>query len=205
MGDFYKPVAYGLLNIVSASGIVFANKAVMTTFGFHFIYALTLIHTITTLLGMKVFAYFGLYETKRLPKLSIAPLAASYVGYIVLNNLNLQMNTVGFYQISKIAVAPAVRTTWTYFVGSGYACHANSVLQASQPLQHRHCRRQVAPRPAVWGSWSLIGHALPGYLTQFLWCCCRCCWQRRYSLGSGRRGRWWRQLWWSAAGWACRR
>ena len=102
-------MAYGLLNIVSASGIVFANKAVMTTFGFHFIYALTLIHTITTLLGMKVFAYFGLYEAKRLPKVSIAPLAASYVGYIVLNNLNLQMNTVGFYQISKIAVAPAVR------------------------------------------------------------------------------------------------
>lgn len=106
--EFYKPVAYGLLNIVSASGIVFANKAVMTTFGFHFIYALTLIHTITTLVGMKVFAYMGLYEAKKLPKISIAPLAGAYVGYIVLNNLNLQLNTVGFYQISKIAVAPAV-------------------------------------------------------------------------------------------------
>ena len=31
-----RPVAYGLLNIVSASGIVFANKAVLSTFGFHF-------------------------------------------------------------------------------------------------------------------------------------------------------------------------
>lgn len=108
VGQYYKPVVYGLLNIVSASGIVFANKAVLTTFGFHFIYALTLIHTITTLFGMKAFAYFGMYEPKRLPKISIAPLAGSYVGYIVLNNLNLQMNTVGFYQISKIAVAPAV-------------------------------------------------------------------------------------------------
>lgn len=102
-------VCYGLLNIAAASGIVFANKAVMTTFGFKFIYALTLIHTITTLFGMKAFAAFGMFEPKALPKLSIAPLAGSYVGYIVLNNLNLQLNTVGFYQISKIAVAPAVR------------------------------------------------------------------------------------------------
>jgi solute carrier family 35 protein E3 len=80
----------------------------MTTFGFHFIYALTLIHTLATLLGMQAFAYFGMFEKKKLPKLSIASLAGAYVGYIVLNNLNLQMNTVGFYQISKIAVAPAV-------------------------------------------------------------------------------------------------
>ena len=108
MSDFYKPVGFALLNIVSASSIVFANKAVMTTFGFHFIYALTLIHTLATLVGMKVFAYFGMFEKKKLPKLSIASLAGAYVGYIVLNNLNLQMNTVGFYQISKIAVAPAV-------------------------------------------------------------------------------------------------
>lgn len=42
--------------MVSASGIVFANKAVMTTFGFKFIYALTLIHTIFTLVGMQIFS-----------------------------------------------------------------------------------------------------------------------------------------------------
>jgi len=41
--------------VVSASGIVFANKAVMTTFGFKFIYALTLIHTLCTLVGMQIF------------------------------------------------------------------------------------------------------------------------------------------------------
>ncbi|KAK9915489.1 hypothetical protein WJX75_009938 [Coccomyxa subellipsoidea] len=117
VSEFYKPVAYGLLNIVTASGIVFANKAVLTTFGFHFIYALTLIHTITTLLGMKVFCYLGMYEAKKLPKMAIAPLAGAYVGYIVLNNLNLQLNTVGFYQISKIAVAPAVLLAEAVFFG----------------------------------------------------------------------------------------
>ena len=49
----------------------------------------------------------GMFEKKVLAKRALAPLAVAYVGYIVLNNLNLQINTVGFYQISKIAVAPA--------------------------------------------------------------------------------------------------
>ena len=38
----------------------------------------------------------------------VAPLALAFVGYIVLGNLNLKVNTVSFYQITKIAVAPAV-------------------------------------------------------------------------------------------------
>ena len=43
-----------------------------------------------------------------MPARKLWPLAASYVGYIVFCNLNLNWNPVGFYQISKIAVAPAV-------------------------------------------------------------------------------------------------
>lgn len=38
-------------------------KAVLSTFGFHFIYSLTLIHTLTTLAGMKAFQAAG--ELKR--------------------------------------------------------------------------------------------------------------------------------------------
>lgn len=148
--DVWKPVVYGLLNIVTASGIVFANKAVMTTFGFKFIYALTLIHTITTLFGMKAFAAFGMFEAKALPKLSIAPLAGAYVGYIVLNNLNLQMNTVGFYQISKIAVAPAVRglpgcaRVLPSACVPALASHVCSVRPGGQRLPSLPAQRQTA-------------------------------------------------------------
>lgn len=38
-----------LLNIVSATCIVFANKLVLSVYKFHFVYALTLIHTVTTM------------------------------------------------------------------------------------------------------------------------------------------------------------
>lgn len=44
-----------------------------------------------------------LFEPKAVPKLKLLPLAAAYVGYIVLCNLNLNINPVGFYQITKIA------------------------------------------------------------------------------------------------------
>lgn len=44
-----------------------------------------------------------LFEPKVVPRLKLLPLAAAYVGYIVLCNLNLNINPVGFYQITKIA------------------------------------------------------------------------------------------------------
>lgn len=40
--------------------------------------------------------------------LQVLPLAAAYVGYVVLNNLSLKLNTVGFYQISKICIMPTL-------------------------------------------------------------------------------------------------
>ena len=104
----FKAVSFAALNIASSCGIVFANKAVFSTFGFHFTYALTLLHTWVTAGGMLLFLYFGVFQRKKVPLLSLLPLAAAYVGYIVLSNLNLQVNSVSFYQISKIAVAPVV-------------------------------------------------------------------------------------------------
>ena len=112
-----KPGLYGLLNVVSASGIVFANKIVLSTFGFHFLSALAFIHTVATVVGMHTFCWAGVFESKRLSFRSILPLAVAFVGYIVLNNLNLRLNTVGFYQLSKLLVAPAVLCAEAVFLG----------------------------------------------------------------------------------------
>jgi solute carrier family 35 protein E3 len=81
---------------------------VFKTYGFHFTFALTEIHTIFTLVGMLLMARAGLFDKKSLPNSSLMQLAAAYVGYIVLCNLSLKINTVGFYQVMKIAVAPTV-------------------------------------------------------------------------------------------------
>jgi len=108
---------YGILNIASATGIVFANKAVFAWHAFSFPYALTFVHTLVTYVGMQMFLRWGVFEGRKDilskgegVKTKLFSLAAAYVGYIVLCNLNLNINPVGFYQISKIAVAPAVLT-----------------------------------------------------------------------------------------------
>ena len=107
-GETVKAGLYLLLNIVSGTGIVFANKAVFSLYKFRFIYALTLTHAVATALGMSLFCALGLFELKRLPVLEVTPLAGAYVGYIVFWNLSLQINPVGFYQLSKIMITPAV-------------------------------------------------------------------------------------------------
>ena len=69
------------------------------TYGFHFTFALTEVHTAFTLLGMLALARAGWFEMKAIPQAKLAQLAAAYVGYIVLCNLSLKVNTVGFYQV----------------------------------------------------------------------------------------------------------
>lgn len=140
-----RALAYALFNIVSASSIVFANKAVFSVHLFRFTYSLTFLHTLVTLVGMMAFAAAGVFQPKKLPwaqvthlpawsngpwclavlsrpahlllaplasltrpRRQVLPVAAAYVAYIVFGNLNLKLNSVSFYQIGKIAVAPAV-------------------------------------------------------------------------------------------------
>ena len=65
---------YGALNIVSATGIVFANKAVLSVYGFEFATALTLLHTMTTVLGMMLFSQLGLFIPKQVPVVQVSQL-----------------------------------------------------------------------------------------------------------------------------------
>jgi solute carrier family 35 protein E3 len=102
------PAFYGMMNLVSVIAIVVANKLVLYTYNFRFAVTLTWLHTIVTACGMKGLAAAGLFQPKPTPLVKAAPIAAVYVLFIVLNNLSLQMNTVGFYQVAKIAVTPTV-------------------------------------------------------------------------------------------------
>ncbi|GIL65038.1 hypothetical protein Vafri_18886 [Volvox africanus] len=104
----YIKVIYMTLNIIVACGIVFANKIVFAVYRFKFVTTLTLIHTIFTWIGMMSLEHLGFFERKKFTQWDVAPLALGYVGYVVLNNLSLNLNTVGLYQILKIAITPAV-------------------------------------------------------------------------------------------------
>ena len=59
-------------------------------------------------LGMRIFARIGFFERVSISKLKLAPLSMAYIGYVVLGNMSIQYNSIGFYQISKILCTPAV-------------------------------------------------------------------------------------------------
>jgi solute carrier family 35 protein E3 len=102
------PAVYGLANLSSVIAIVVANKLALKTHGFSFPVALTWCHTAFTALGMTLLARLALFERKGVPRRRAAPVACVYVGFLVLNNLSIQLNTVGFYQVSKIAITPVI-------------------------------------------------------------------------------------------------
>lgn len=75
--------------------IVVANKMVLYTHKFSFAITLTALHALFTAAGMAAMAAGGLFEHRQVPLARSAPIAAVYVGFIVFNNLSIQLNTVG--------------------------------------------------------------------------------------------------------------
>ena len=69
--DWLRPVALGFLNVVAATSIVFANKAVSFFYGFNFTVTLTLCHTLTTFAGLLLFCQLGVFKKKEARKLQV--------------------------------------------------------------------------------------------------------------------------------------
>lgn len=96
--QLYIALHTALLN--DATDLSLILQAVFQTFNFRFTYCLTLIHTLTTIVGLWLFAGLGLFQRKPIPLPKKAPLAAAFAAYIAFGNLNLRVNTVGFYQVN---------------------------------------------------------------------------------------------------------
>jgi solute carrier family 35 protein E3 len=51
---------------------------------------------------------FFLFPAVRLPVLQVLPISAFFAGFLLLGNLSLAFNTVGFYQLAKVMTTPTV-------------------------------------------------------------------------------------------------
>jgi len=114
-----KPIGYALFNILSVTAIVVVNKQVFKTHEFHFPITLVMIHTIITFFGLSFASLAGAFERKQFPVQPRLILAASFVFYNAASLVNLNVNTVGFYQISKILVTPTVMMLNLILYGEG--------------------------------------------------------------------------------------
>eukprot|EP00271_Cylindrocystis_brebissonii_P002680 TRINITY_DN13446_c0_g1_i1.p1 TRINITY_DN13446_c0_g1~~TRINITY_DN13446_c0_g1_i1.p1 ORF type:complete len:349 (+),score=61.03 TRINITY_DN13446_c0_g1_i1:128-1174(+) len=97
------------MNIISSVGIIIVNKQVMSGYGFRFAVTLTGLHFIVTAGVGFVSSLLGLLSNKT--TVSLWDLAwFSLVANLSLvgMNVSLLLNSVGFYQISKLSIIPTV-------------------------------------------------------------------------------------------------
>lgn len=122
------PLLYSAFNIVAVTAIVIINKRVFKTFSFHFPILLLLIHTCVTYIGVRTAACFGAFEIKELPTRPLVILAGSFIFYNALSLINLNINTVGFYQVSKILVTPSVMVIESIFFDKSFSAEMKQAV-----------------------------------------------------------------------------
>ncbi|CAI5964208.1 unnamed protein product [Closterium sp. NIES-65] len=99
--------AWGM-NVVSSVGIILVNKALMTSYGFAFATSLTALHFITTAaVGNAATAAGALAPSKHVPARTLMWFAFVASLAVVSMNVSLMVNSVGFYQITKLSIIPA--------------------------------------------------------------------------------------------------
>jgi solute carrier family 35 protein E3 len=118
---------YMLLNMSSSIGIVFVNKVVYTHYGFNYPTTLTCFHFVVTFIGLLLCAYFGTFDRKVLSIRSVLKISVAFCGFVVLTNISLRYNSVGFYQVMKVLTTPYIVAV-EYF---GYGKTQTPIIQAS--------------------------------------------------------------------------
>ena len=96
-------------NFTASVGIIFINKAIFATMKFKFTTLLTAMHYVVTLIGLEVLAACGVFEVRSSPATPRLLILSVVVGAApALNNLSLSLNNLGFYQVVKLLVTPAI-------------------------------------------------------------------------------------------------
>lgn len=98
------------MNVVSSVGIIMANKQLMSPNGYAFSFATTLTgfhFAVTALVGM-VSSATGISASKHVPMWELLWFSIVANMSITGMNFSLMLNSVGFYQISKLSMIPVV-------------------------------------------------------------------------------------------------
>ncbi|GAV63563.1 TPT domain-containing protein [Cephalotus follicularis] len=98
------------MNVISSVGIIMANKQLMSSSGYAFSFATTLTgfhFAVTAMVGL-VSNATGLSSSKHVPMWELLWFSIVANMSITGMNLSLMLNSVGFYQISKLSMIPVV-------------------------------------------------------------------------------------------------
>ncbi|OIT36764.1 PREDICTED: uncharacterized membrane protein At1g06890 [Nicotiana attenuata] len=103
------------LSVVSSVSIVICNKALITTLGFTFATTLTSWHLLVTFCSLHVAIWMKLFDHKPFDPRAVLGFGVLNGSSIGLLNLSLGFNSVGFYQMTKLAIIPCTVLLETLF------------------------------------------------------------------------------------------
>ncbi|KAG2260717.1 hypothetical protein Bca52824_080011 [Brassica carinata] len=103
------------LSVVSSVSIVICNKALISTLGFTFATTLTSWHLLVTFCSLHVALWMKMFEHKPFDPRAVMGFGILNGISIGLLNLSLGFNSVGFYQMTKLAIIPCTVLLETLF------------------------------------------------------------------------------------------
>ncbi|KAJ0083465.1 hypothetical protein Patl1_30674 [Pistacia atlantica] len=104
------------LSVASSVSIVICNKALMSNLGFPFATTLTSWHLMVTFCSLHAAQRFHLFENKSVDMKTVMLFGILNGISIGLLNLSLGFNSVGFYQMTKLAIIPFTVLLETIFL-----------------------------------------------------------------------------------------
>ena len=105
--EFLKTSFWMVVNFFSCVWIIWSTK-ICFQLGFHYATTLTALHFLLTYIGLEISAWCNFFERKKIPLSGVLPLSIAFCGFIVFNNLSLQYNTIGIYQVTKVLTTPLI-------------------------------------------------------------------------------------------------
>ncbi|CAK9236986.1 unnamed protein product [Sphagnum troendelagicum] len=109
------------LSVISSVAIVICNKALISNLGFSFATTLTSWHLIVTFCSLHIARWMQLFEQKPFDSRTVMGFGILNGISIGLLNLCLGFNSVGFYQMSKLAIIPCTVFLEISFFGKRFS------------------------------------------------------------------------------------
>ncbi|CAO2820753.1 unnamed protein product [Amaranthus hypochondriacus] len=116
------------LSVVSSVSIVICNKALISSLGFHFATTLTSWHLLVTFCSLHVALQMKFFEHKPFERKAVLGFGILNGISIGLLNLSLGFNSVGFYQMTKLAIIPCTVFLETVFLKKKFSRSIQSSL-----------------------------------------------------------------------------
>jgi len=122
-------VAFWIMSSVASSvGIIIILKIIMYTYGFGFVLTLTFCHFFCQMITLETAAFLGLFQAKRIPFQENFIVASSMVASVMFMNYSLRSNSVGFYQVTKLACVPCMVIIESAYFGKVFSRKIKTTL-----------------------------------------------------------------------------